>query len=214
VVAHALLERLDFRRPVIPEAAAIAASGFVDRAPTEAEAAEIGSLIKAFTASATCARLAAASGVRREERFAFALAGVLVAGVLDVLAWEPGDRALVVDYKSDRLEGRDPETIVASDYATQRLIYALAALRGGASAVEVVHVFLEAPDSPAVARFEASDAAALGARLEQLAAGVLGRDFTPAAEPHRALCSGCPGEGGLCSWPLALTRREAPDRLF
>ena len=49
-----------------------------------------------------------ASGVRREERFTFALGGVLVGGFLDVLAWERGDRALVVDYKSDRLEGADP----------------------------------------------------------------------------------------------------------
>jgi hypothetical protein len=32
--------------------------------------------------------------------------------------------------------------------------------------------------------------------------------------PHRGLCSGCPAEGGLCSWPLEMTRREALDRLF
>ena len=77
-----------------------------------------------------------------------------------------------------------------------------------------MHVFLELPDQPAVARFEAADAVELEQRLERLAGGVLAREFTPAAEPHRALCGGCPGEGGLCSWPLAVTRREAPDRLF
>jgi hypothetical protein len=171
-------------------------------------------LVDGFAASELCARLAAASGVRREERFAFPLAGVMVGGVFDVLAWERGERALIVDYKSDRLEGRDPEAVVVAEYSTQRLIYALAALRGGAAAVEVAHVFLEAPERPAVAIFEAADSAELESRLEQLAAGVLKRDFTPAAQPHRGLCSGCPGEGGLCSWPLPVTRREAPDRLF
>ena len=28
------------------------------------------------------------------------------------------------------------------------------------------------------------------------------------------VCEGCPAEGGLCSWPLEMTRREAADRLF
>jgi ATP-dependent exoDNAse (exonuclease V) beta subunit len=218
VIAHALLERLDFRRPAIPEVDAIVASRFVDRSPNVDEAAEIRALVERFVASSMCARLAAATGVRREERFAFLLGGVLVGGVLDVLAWESApahpERALVVDYKSDRLEGRDPDAVVGSDYGTQRLIYALAALRGGAAAVEVAHVFLEVPDRPAVATFDAADAADLEARLLRLAGGVLRREFAPAAEPCRALCSGCPGEGGLCSWPLALTRREAVDRLF
>ena len=161
-----------------------------------------------------CRRLAGAGGVRREERFTFLLDGLLVGGVFDVLAWEPGELALVVDYKSDRLEGRDPAAIVAAEYETQRLIYGLAALRAGAAAVEVSHVFLERADAPVVASFESHDANAMQARLRELAAGVMRRDFTPAANPHRALCSGCPGEGGLCTWPLALTRREALDRLF
>ncbi len=215
IIAHALLERLDFRRPAVPDAAAIAAAAAREcPAPTAAEAAELAALIERFMTSELCSRLATASGVRREERFAFTLGGVLIGGVLDVLAWEPGDHALVVDYKSDRLEGADPGQVVTGAYETQRLIYALAGLRGGAACVEVVHVFLELPDQPAVARFEAADAAELEQRLERLAGGVLAREFTPAAEPHRGLCGGCPGEGGLCSWPLAVTRREAPDRLF
>ena len=61
-----------------------------------------------------CKRLAAATDVRREERFAFLLDDeALVGGALDVLAREPGGAMLVVDYKSDRLEGADPRELVA-----------------------------------------------------------------------------------------------------
>ncbi len=216
VIVHALLERLDFRRPLLPEQDAIAAAAAAAEIdlPTAEEAADIARLLEVFIESDMCRRLAAAGGVRREERFTFALDGVLVVGVFDVLGWEPGERAVVVDYKSDRLEGRDPGAIVADEYETQRLIYALAALRGGAAVVEVVHMFLERAQEPVFARFDAGDTAALEARLRELAAGVMRREFTPAVNPHRALCSGCPGEGGLCTWPLAITRREAPDRLF
>jgi hypothetical protein len=217
-VVHALLERLDFRRPVVPGADAVIAlaAGLAElkSAPTVEEAEEIASLVAAFCASPLCTRLAAASGVRREQRFGFELAGALVIGVVDVLAWEPGERALVVDYKSDRLEGAEPQDLITGPYETQRLTYALAALRGGAAAVEVAHVFLERAGAPALATFTREDVPSLERRLTGLAAGILERRFAPAAEPHLGLCSGCPGENGLCSWPPAMTRREAVDRLF
>ena len=217
-IIHALLEQLDFRRPLTPTAESVVASvaglGEPIPAPSAAEAAEIAAMIDGFCASRLCARLAAASGVRREERFGFLLGGALVVGTIDVLAWEPGDRALVVDYKSDRLEGASPAEVLGAQYETQRLIYALAALRGGAAAVEVAHVFLERAEEPVIAAFGAEDAPELERRLSDLAGGVLQSRFTPADGPHRGLCSGCPGEGGLCSWPVAMTRREAPDRLF
>jgi RecB family exonuclease len=207
-IAHALLEQLDFRRPVIPM------EGPVLAGVSREEAAEIAGLIEGFCASPLRARLAAASGVRREERFGFELGGALVVGFIDVLAWEPGERALVIDYKTDPLAGAEPEALITGAYETQRLIYGLAALRGGAESVEVAHVFLERVDSPAVALFTRADLPALEARLSSLAAGLLDGRFVPAAEPHMGLCSGCPGENGMCSWPPAMTRREAVDRLF
>ncbi len=213
ILVHALLETLDFRRPEAPTAAEIIRQA--ECAPSAAEAEQIGALIKLFIGSEICARLSAATDVRREERFAFLLDDqVLVNGALDVLAREPGGAMLVVDYKSDRLEGTEPRELVESHYATQRLVYALAALRAGADRVEVAHLFLEAPRDPVTAAFSASDAPRLERELAQLAAGVLAREFTVADAPHRGLCNGCPAEGGLCSWPLAMTRREAPDRLF
>jgi hypothetical protein len=65
-----------------------------------------------------------------------------------------------------------------------------------------------------MATFSRSDLPVLEQRLAALTSGVLERRFAVADAPHRALCRGCPAEGGLCSWPLELTRRESPDRLF
>jgi ATP-dependent exoDNAse (exonuclease V) beta subunit len=213
ILVHELLERLDFVRPAAPSAAAVVRAAGRPLPPVEAEG--IAELIGRFIESPLCARLAAASEVRREERFAFLLADeVLIAGALDVLAREPGGRMLVVDYKSDRLDGADPAEVVTAQYATQRLVYALAALRAGAEEVEVAHVFLEVPDRTVAARFAQSDAPELERRLAGLAGGVLRREWNVTQEPRREVCAGCPAEGGLCSWPLEMTRREAVDTLF
>jgi ATP-dependent exoDNAse (exonuclease V) beta subunit len=218
-LVHALLERLDFRRPAVVTEAAIAAaaarSGLVV-APGGADAAQIIELVERFAEGELCRRLGRATGVRREERFRFLLGGasVMIGGVFDVIAREAGGRALVVDYKTDRLDGADPQALADRAYGTQRLIYALAALRAGASQVEVVHTFLELPQRPAVATYTADQAPALEGQLTALAGGVLRREFTVTEAPQRNVCDGCPAEGGLCSWPLEMTRREAADRLF
>jgi ATP-dependent helicase/nuclease subunit A len=221
VLIHALLERLVFRRPVAPNPEAVLAAARragLEPQPTQAEAAELAKLIERFAASELCGRLGRATDTRREERFAFALgAEVLITGAIDVLAREPGGRMLIVDYKSDRIDSAhpaDPSRLVERDYATQRLVYALAALHAGAEQVEVIYCFLEAPEAPVTAVYEAGQRAQLGARLAVLADGVLSRRFPVSELPHRGLCGGCPAEGGLCSWSLEMTRRDAPDRLF
>jgi ATP-dependent helicase/nuclease subunit A len=217
ILVHALLEKLDFRRPLVPSTAAIIEAA--ERAPSAAEAEELAELIRRFGRSELCARLGGATDARREEHFAFLIdGGVLMNGVFDVLARESDpahpDRLLVVDYKSDRLEGADPEAVVAGAYRTQQLLYALAALRAGAATVDVVHVFLESPERPVSASFSQDERGELETRLSNLAAGVLQRRFPVTETPHRAVCGGCPAEGGLCSWPLEMTGREQPDRLF
>jgi ATP-dependent exoDNAse (exonuclease V) beta subunit len=224
VLAHALLERLDFRRPVAPgpevaRAAAARAGLYPPPGPEELD--ELAALVRRFAASELCARLRRAGEARREQRFAFPLdtAGTvspLVVGAFDVIAREtrsPPTR-LVVDYKTDRLAGATPAAVVDRAYAGQQLVYALAALHAGAAEVEIAHCFLEAPETPVLATFTASDAPALGDQLRERAAGVLARRFAVAPDPHRRLCSGCPAEGGLCSWPVELTRRESADTLF
>ncbi|MFL5863447.1 MAG: PD-(D/E)XK nuclease family protein, partial [Solirubrobacteraceae bacterium] len=221
VLLHALLEDLDFRRPTVPTAelvTAAAARAGLHPPPGPAEADELAALIRRFADSELCARLGRATTTRREERFAFP-AGPdprqpLVVGAIDVLAREPGGRMLVVDYKSDRLGEISPAAIVGAQYGTQRLIYALAALRAGAQSVEIAHCFLERPDTPVTVTYERGQAGELDAQLARLSHGVLERVFTVTPGPYRGICAGCPAEGGLCSWPLEMTRRESPDTLF
>ena len=244
-LVHALLERLDFRRPVRPTEAMIAeawARSGLSAALGADDGAQVAELVERFAAGDLCRRLGRATAVRREARFRFLLGGgatgggggatgggggataggggatggggVLIGGVFDVIAREPGGRTLVVDYKTDRLEGADPQALADSSYSTQRLVYALAALRAGATEVEVVHTFLERPQLPAVATFTRDQAPALETQLAALARGALAREFRVTDSPHRGVCDGCPAEGGLCSWPLEMTRREAADRLF
>ena len=43
--------------------------------------------------------------------------------------------------------------------------------------------------------------------LADVAGGIGRGDFAVAQQPRRAICGGCPAEGGLCPWPLELTRR-------
>ncbi len=214
-VAHALLERLDFAAPAVPDAAEVRSVARVCGAePSDADAEELRALVAGFAGSELCARLAAASGARREAPFAFPLragdeAGLLVNGVVDVIAHE-GDRALIVDYKSDRHPPADPAAYVERLYGTQRLVYALAALRDGAAETVVVHLLLERPGEPVVATYRAEDRAALERRLEELAGRILREEFEVSPQPNRELCAGCPGRGSLCSWPLERTMADPP----
>ncbi|MDQ6776175.1 MAG: PD-(D/E)XK nuclease family protein, partial [Actinomycetota bacterium] len=216
VLVHALLETLDLRRGRAPSA--VEARAAAERVGVRAGAAvleEAVGMVERFLVSEISARLAAAAELRREEPFAFVLEphGVVVSGFLDAVARE-GRRAIIVDYKSDRLEAADPAGVVAREYQVQRLVYALAGLKGGAEEVEVVHTFLEAPDQPVAAVYTRAGAEALEREVAGLADGVLSGEFRVSPTPHQALCHGCPGEGGLCSWPVELTRRERIDTLF
>jgi ATP-dependent helicase/nuclease subunit A len=111
------------------------------------------------------------------------------------------DRTLVLDYKTDALEGREPSALCDERYGGQRTVYALAALRSGAQQVEVAYSFLERPDEVVSTLFTAADAPALELRLGELAEGLVAGRFEPSATPNADLCAGCPGRAALCSWP-------------
>ena len=126
-LGHALLERLDFRgrapdrgddRRGGPALGAAAA-------PAGDDAAQVAELVERFAAGEVCRRLGAARPrVRREARFTVparggAAGGVLIGGVFDVIAREPGGRTLVVDYKTDRLDGADPQALADRAYGTR-----------------------------------------------------------------------------------------------
>ncbi|MCW2951130.1 MAG: UvrD/REP helicase [Conexibacter sp.] len=215
-IVHALLERIDLARPLPPSPDAIAAAAARAGAQLdEAERDDVAALVARFLASGLRERLAAAASVRREQPFAFALeapaAGTTIplTGVLDVVGRE-GPRTLIVDYKSDRLGTADPGELVARSYGLQRAAYALAALRAGATEVEVVHCFLERPEAVVAATYRTQDDAALAELLGARADAVLAGAFTVTQQPGPRVCDGCPGRGTLCSWPLERTRADAP----
>ncbi len=218
-VVHQLLERVDFGRPVVPSEAAVAELIESHGAQTRAEdVADQRDMVERFLGCPLFERIARTRRVRAELPFAFTLTppgaggrSLLINGVVDVHAREDSG-LLVVDYKSDVLEGRDPVELTATAYATQRLVYALAGLRGGAERVEVVHCYLERPAEPASASFESAQAAELEAELLELARGVVGGRFVPTEHPHRELCADCPGRPALCSWTEEHTLAEPEDR--
>jgi ATP-dependent helicase/nuclease subunit A len=158
-------------------------------------------------------RIGRSRRARAELPFAFTLTppdaggrSLLVNGAVDVHAEEDG-ATLIVDYKSDHLEGAEPGAYCEDRYSVQRLVYALAALRSGAERVEVVYVFLERPEEPVPTVFKAADAGRLEEELSELARGVVEARFEPTSEPHRELCHDCPGRAALCSWGEERTLR-------
>jgi hypothetical protein len=212
-LVHELLEGLDLRggAPLPDDAAVRAVAAAHEAELSEAEVADLQGMVAAFAASPLRERLGAARSVHREHAFAFVVAdGPLLTGFVDVIAHEDDGAALVVDYKSDQVGDADLEALVATFYATQRRVYALAALRAGAPAVEVAHVFLERPAEPAVARFTQADVHVLDGDLRAHAAPLLAGEYPVADVPHRSLCATCPGRDGLCSYPPELTDRELP----
>jgi len=210
VLVHRLLQSLDFASPPSVRDVGLAARE-LGLAVSPRERAELAELLRAACATPLARRLQGAD-VRREHPFAFSLgpAHPLVTGVLDVLLAEPSG-SLVVDYKSDRLpSGEDLEAHVRRTYGAQRLLYALAALHGGAPRVEVVHWFLARPREWVTATFRAAEAPALEAELLARAARVRRAGFAVSPAPHRELCLTCPGRATLCSWGDAETLRERP----
>ena len=159
--------------------------------------ADVRALLARLIASSIVARLGQLRDVRREQRFAFPVGSTLITGIFDLIGQEREGHLLVIDYKSDRLAGADPEMIVRERYIVQRLIYALAALKLGAPVVEVMHLFLEAPDDPVTVTFTAADLPTLESGLGERIAGPLTGDFRVTHAPGRRICDGCPAQGGL-----------------
>ena len=216
ILAHRLLEHVDFRRPqaTSDQDVARAARELSLRADAR-ERAEIAALVSALSgagpdgeagAGSPGARVAAAISVHREHPFAFSLGPdqPLLSGVIDLLAHEAGGGALVLDYKTDALsEGDDVEALVARDYAVQRLLYALAVLRAGASRVEIVHWYLHRPRDWVSASYDNAQRPELEELLRACIAAAW--RFEVSAHPRRALCESCPGRGTLCSYEEAVT---------
>jgi ATP-dependent exoDNAse (exonuclease V) beta subunit len=163
-------------------------------------------LVEGFLDAPMRAELAGARSVHPEAPFAFRAGGLIVRGEIDLLADLDGEM-LVVDYKSDALDGSEPIDHVAR-YEVQRRIYALAALRRYGLPVRVAYVFLERPEAPVEQRFEPDQVAALAAEVEELAGAVARGRFEVTETPERALCLDCPARERLCVHPPDLTLRD------
>ncbi len=164
-------------------------------------------LIGAFLSSPLREEIGAAR-VSAEVPFVIEVGGTLVRGSIDLLVERPDGSVLVVDYKTDRLEGREPHEMV-SRYAVQRDLYALAAAARGRP-VETAYAFLERPDQPIRQSFGDAELETARGRvegvLERLAAG----GFEVTDRPHRALCLDCPARARLCSHEPAAQLRDSP----
>jgi ATP-dependent exoDNAse (exonuclease V) beta subunit len=164
----------------------------------------IAELVDAYCASELARRVAGLAGAEPERPFTFEHDRVVLRGRLDVL-WQQGGKALVVDYKSNALEGRDPREIVEAEYVLQRLVYALVCLRSGADEVEVAYQFLERPDEVVSATFTQDDAAALEAELSTAIARIRAGDFRPT--PSEFACADCPALDLVCAGPRLASAR-------
>ncbi|MGZ8688197.1 MAG: RecB family exonuclease, partial [Gaiellaceae bacterium] len=196
---HRLLERVDLTAPAPPprdELTQVVRDWYPAVAGDEID--RIGAFVEAYCGSELARRVSALPGVRPERPFAFDVDGVLVNGRLDVL-WHNGARALVLDYKTNALLGRDPAEIVDEEYETQRAVYALACLRAGAKEAEVVYQFLEAPEAVVSATFTAADASRLEGALSASIARIRSGDFRPTPSPFA--CAGCPALDVVCAGP-------------
>ena len=204
---HRLLEQVDLRDPRPPEDLEALVRGWYP-VVSAAELAHISELVRAYCESSLARRLASLSGVRVERAFVFELEGVLLNGRLDVF-WRDGPRALVLDYKTNALEGRDPADVVDAEYRAQRSVYALACLRSGVEEVEVAYQFLEAPEAVVSATFTFADVDSLERELAGAIARISEGDFRPT--PSTYACSGCPALDRVCAGPRLGGRQDEAE---
>ena len=122
-------------------------------------------LTLAFWSSPVAAR-SGLEGAQKEAQFWFLEDGLLISGIMD-LVWENDGRVYVVDYKTNRLRGRLPEEM-AGTYSLQASLYALAALRAGASEVQMELLFLEDAENPVAYHWTRSDLADLERGLKNV----------------------------------------------
>jgi ATP-dependent helicase/nuclease subunit A len=202
---HRLLELVPLDAPAAPPRAELergVREWYPEATPDELE--RIAVMVDAYCRSDLAQRIAGLRGARPERPFTFEHDGVVIRGRLDVL-WRDGPRAVVVDYKSNALEGRAPAEIIEAEYSLQRLVYALVCLRAGADEVEVAYQFLERPGDVASTTFTGEDVPTLESELSAAIARIREGDFRPT--PSEFACSDCPALDLLCAGPrLGLSR--------
>jgi ATP-dependent exoDNAse (exonuclease V) beta subunit len=194
---HRLLELVDLAQPAVPDDLGVVVRGWYPTI-TDGEVEHVAAHVRAYCDSSLARRVAGLGDVRVERPFAFLLDGVLLNGRLDVLA-RSGAAALVLDYKTNALDGREPAAIVEADYRLQQIVYALACFAAGAEEVEVVYQFLEAPEEVVSAIFARTEIESLEHEVARAIARIREGDFRPT--PSSFACSGCPALDRVCAGP-------------
>jgi ATP-dependent helicase/nuclease subunit A len=194
---HRLLELVNLQEPLPPSDLDALVRGWYPSV-TDEELERIAGFVRSYCESELARRVATLPGARPERPFAFEHDGVLLRGRLDVLQLD-GERAVVVDYKTNALEEGTPEEIVEHDYRLQRLVYALACFRAGAQEVEVVYHFLERPDAVVVTAFKREQLPELERELTAAIAKINAGEFRPT--PDEFICAGCPALDVVCAGP-------------
>ncbi|HXH96516.1 MAG TPA: 3'-5' exonuclease, partial [Gaiellaceae bacterium] len=192
---HRLLEQTDLGAPALPDLEPV--RGWYP-AVSDEELERIRGFVASYCESPLAARIAALAPVDKERHFTFEHDGVLLHGYLDVLHLD-GDRALVVDYKTNLLGEASPQEIVEAEYRLQLLVYALACFRAGADEVDVAYHFLERPDAVAETSFARDRVGELEAELSAVIARIQAGEFRPT--PSEFACSGCPALDLVCAGP-------------
>ena len=179
---------------------------------SQADAKRARELVAAWRVSELAREIAGGTAsMQPEHPFLVELAGATVRGSIDLLVTRPGEAPLLVDYKTNRLDGRTPAE-VAEEYETQRQIYALAAARGlGAERIRVVYAFLERPEEPVVTELGPEELAEASATLGERIRGIAAGDFEVTPNPTWPLCGDCPARARLCPAPAKPKRDEAPQ---
>ena len=193
-----------FRRSA-PAGDATASARLTDLELSDDEVEEIRAFVAAFTDSPLRERLTPprASRARPGSRSrssptarARSCAGSSTSG------GEPDGTHLVVDYKTDAVpEDSTPHEYIARNYETQRLVYALAALRAGAPRVEVAYCLLERPAEPVTTTYTAQDAPELADALQDLAEGLIAPRVRGHERAAPRAVRGLPGPHGALQSP-------------
>ena len=111
-------------------------------------------------------RIRDAERCRAEVPLLVEVADTVLRGSIDLLVEGDGRPPLIVDYKTDRVDGREPAEL-AERYEIQQAIYALAVAEArGAEEVELAYIFLEYPEKPVVSSWGPDEIDAGRRRLE------------------------------------------------
>lgn len=187
---HALLERLPARRWILPTENEIAAALAEREAAADPGAVERArEMIAGFTGS-ELGRRVAAGRADVEAQLLIRLGGVTIRGFADLLLRDAAP-PLILDYKSNRLDGDAPESRMDA-YRLQRDLYALGVARAtGSEAVETAFVFLEAPDRPVLDVFDGERLTAAAGRIEALVGEIVRGSYLGGPDALHQPCRRC-----------------------